>query len=236
MTQKGTQLYSGKAKTIFQTDDPSRYIMAYRDDATAFNGVKQASLAGKGKINNLFNAYIMQTLQEAGIPTHFESQINETESLVLALEMIPVESVWRNFCAGGLSKRLGIEEGQVLDPPVSEFFYKNDALGDPMINESHIQTFGFATEAEVATIKRLTAEVNAVLQPLFFKANIHLVDFKLEFGRCGDQLYLGDEFTPDGCRLWDVDTQEKLDKDRFRRDLGNVIASYEEVAKRLGIL
>lgn len=235
LMNKGAELYSGKAKTIFATDDPSQCIMHFRDDATAFDGVKKATLHRKGQLNNAFNAYIMSYLEAHGIATHFQRQLNESESLVKRLEMIPVECVVRNMAAGSLCKRLGVEEGSDLQPTVFEFFYKDDSLHDPMINDAHIITFGWASEAEIQQLKLLTLKVNDLLVPLFDKADLLLVDFKLEFGRLDNQLVLGDEFTPDGCRVWDKQTRKKLDKDRFRHDLGDVIKGYEIIAKRLGI-
>lgn len=233
--QKLSELYSGKAKSVYTTDDPERLIMHFRNDTSAFDGTKLAQLERKGMVNNKFNAFIMERLQAAGIPTHFESLHSDDESVVKRLEMIPVECVVRNISTGSLCKRLGVEEGMDLEPPVFEFFFKDDALHDPMINEYHIRTFGWATDEEVARMKALTFEANGVLKQLFHDAGILLVDYKLEFGRFGGEVVLGDEFTPDGCRLWDAETREKLDKDRFRQDLGNVIEAYEEVARRLGV-
>jgi len=233
--QKKDQCYTGKAKSLYKSDNPRYLIMEFRDDATAFNGVKKAALARKGQVNNHFNAFIMQHLEAAGINTQFVQLFSQTESVVKHLEMIPVESVIRNIAAGNLAKRLGIEEGRELSSPTMEFFLKNDAQNDPMINESIIRAFNWASDAEIAQIKKQSMHVNEILQPLFLKAGLLLVDFKLEFGRCEGQIVLGDEFTPDGCRIWDAKTREKLDKDRFRRDLGNVIESYEEVAQRLGV-
>ncbi len=232
---KGEQLYSGKAKSVFRTDDPERLILHFRNDTSAFDGVKLAQLERKGEMNNRINAFIMQKLEAAGVQTHFIEQLGPEESLVRRLDMVRVECVVRNVVAGSLSKRLGIEEGLVLDEPVFEFFLKDDALHDPMINESHIRVFGWASEEETAGMHRLSHTVNGVLKPLFADAGIMLVDFKLEFGRADGQLVLGDEFTPDGCRLWDAQTHKKLDKDRFRRDLGEVVESYREVARRLGV-
>jgi phosphoribosylaminoimidazole-succinocarboxamide synthase len=235
MFEKQKHLYSGKAKTLYTTANEDFLIMHFRDDLTAFNGEKKSSLPEKGKINNYFNAFIMQSLAQAGIATHFEKILNERESVVKNLTMIPVECVVRNFSAGNMSKRLGIEEGKVLNPPVFEFFLKSDALNDPMINEYHIHTFNWATNAEVAVMKRLSFKINDILTPLFLNAGFLLIDYKLEFGRLGPEIVLGDEFTPDGCRIWDAKSFEKLDKDRFRRDLGNVIESYRSVAERLGV-
>lgn len=233
--QRGSEIYSGKAKTVYETEDNRYLIMRYRDDATAFNALKKQSFARKGLVNNYFNAYIMQKLQEAGISTHFERLLSDNESLVKRLVMLPLECVVRNLATGSLVKRLGVQEGLSLNPPILEFFLKNDALGDPAVNESHIHTFKWATEEQVATMKRVSLQVNDVLKPLFLDAGMLLVDYKLEFGMFGDTLVLGDEFTPDGCRLWDSKTLKKMDKDRFRQDLGDVIETYEEVAERLGI-
>lgn len=233
--QTGTQIYSGKAKTLFTTDDPDRLIMGFRDDTSAFDGRKVAQLSRKGKVNNRFNAFIMGKLAGAGIPTHFEHVLSDTESLVKKLTMIPVECVVRNYAAGSLCRRFGVKEGIALDPPTFEFFFKNDELHDPMVNDYHIRAFGWASDAEIARMKELTFRVNTVLTELFRGAGILLVDYKLEFGRYRGDVVLGDEFTPDGCRLWDAATKEKLDKDRFRQDLGGVIEAYEEVARRLGI-
>lgn len=234
--QKKELLYSGKAKTVYLTDDSDHLIIHYRNDTSAFNGEKLAQLERKGQVNNHFNAFIMQALQAAGIPTHFESLLGAEESLVKRLEMIPVEFVLRNRVAGGLARRLGLQEGDVLATPVLELFLKDDGLGDPMINESIVHCFGWATDGEVAIMKSLTYRVNEVLKPLFARAGLLLIDYKLEFGRHRGEIILGDEFTPDGCRIWDAQTRKKLDKDRFRRDLGDVVESYEEVAERLGIV
>lgn len=233
--KKGELLYQGKAKSVYRTENPDLLILEFRNDASAFDGTKRASLARKGEVNNKFNAFIMQKLASAGIPTHFEKLLSDTESLVKNLEMIPVECVVRNRAAGSLCRRLGVEEGLVLSPPTFEFFYKNDALHDPMVNEYHIRAFGWATEEEVAVMKKWTFHVNDILTKIFDDAGLILVDYKLEFGRFKGEVVLGDEFSPDGCRLWDKTTGEKMDKDRFRQDLGNVIESYEEVARRIGV-
>jgi phosphoribosylaminoimidazole-succinocarboxamide synthase len=236
--EKGRELYKGKAKTVYATDDAHRLIMHYRDDVSAFDGAKLAKLDKKGETNNKINAYVMGKLAAAGIPTHFIGILNERESLVKAMKMLPVECVVRNVCAGSMAKRYGIAEGTRLPQPIFEFFLKSDALHDPLVNDDHIRVLGWATEAEIAEMKALTHKVNAVLKPLFAAAGIDLVDYKLEFGHPTDALsgplVLGDEFTPDGCRLWDAKTGEKLDKDRFRRDLGSVIEHYREVATRIG--
>ncbi len=233
--KKRTELYAGKAKTVYTTDDPDRFILEFRDDTSAFDGEKVEQLLGKGVINNKFNAFIMTKLQAAGIPTHFEQLLSERESVVKRLDMIPVECVIRNISAGSLCRRLGVAEGETLTPPVFEFFFKNDALHDPMINDSHIITFGWANEREISRMKELTLKVNGVLKQLFGKAGLLLVDYKLEYGRFDGEIVLGDEFSPDGCRLWDAGSREKLDKDRFRQGLGSVVESYAVVAERLGI-
>lgn len=233
--QRGKLLYQGKAKSVYECDRRERLLLHFRDDTSAFDGERIEQLARKGAVNNKFNAFIMQTLQAAGVPTHFDRLLDDNTSLVKRLEMIPVECVVRNFAAGSLSKRLGIEEGTELQSPIFEFFLKNDRLHDPMVNEYHIRAFGWAQPNEVAQMQTLTFKVNDVLRALFDRAGILLVDFKLEFGRFNGELLLGDEFSPDGCRLWDKATRKKLDKDRFRRGLGDVIESYEEVAQRLGV-
>jgi phosphoribosylaminoimidazole-succinocarboxamide synthase len=233
--EKREQLYVGKAKSVYSTTDPDLYIMHYRNDTSAFDGTKVEKLADKGKVNNLFNAFIMEKLAAAGIKSHFVKVLNDTESLVLRLQMIPVECVVRNLAAGSICKRYGIAEGTVIDPPTFEFFYKSDALHDPMINDSHIISFGWATEAQIASMKDITFKVNQVLKKLFADAGMLLVDYKLEFGTYKGELVLGDEFSPDGCRIWDKQTRKKMDKDRFRQDLGNVIEAYKEVGERLGI-
>ncbi|WP_027351687.1 phosphoribosylaminoimidazolesuccinocarboxamide synthase [Halotalea alkalilenta] len=233
--EKRNELYAGKAKSIFATDDPDLLIMHFRDDTSAFDGQRVEQLARKGMVNNKFNAFIMGKLREAGVPVHFERLLSDDESLVKRLEMIPVECVVRNVAAGGLCRRLGIEEGRDLNPSTFELFLKNDALHDPMINESLAESLGYATVEQLATAKRLTFQVNDVLRQLFLDAGILLVDYKLEFGLHKGELLLGDEFSPDGCRLWDAKTREKLDKDRFRQGLGGVIEAYEEVGRRIGV-
>lgn len=229
------ELYSGKAKSVYTTADPDRLILRFRDDTSAFDGRKIERLAHKGAINNKTNAFVMTQIERAGIPTHFERLLSDTDSLVRRLEMIPVECVVRNITAGSICRRLGVPENMDLDPPTFEFFLKNDELHDPMVNEYHIRSFGWATDEEVATMKRLTFEVNDVLKQMFLDAGILLVDYKLEFGRFHGEVMLGDEFSADGCRLWDAETRKKLDKDRFRQDLGGVIEAYQEVAERLGV-
>lgn len=234
--EKRQELYRGKAKTVYATDDPDLLWLTFRNDASAFDGEKKAQLEKKGEVNNKINAFIMTKLEAAGIRTHLVRMLSDTESLVRKLTMIPVECVVRNVVAGSMSKRLGIPEGKVLATPVFEFFYKSDALHDPMVNDAHVEVLGWATKDEIARMKALTFRVNDVLKPLFANAGITLVDYKLEFGNYRGEMLLGDEFSPDGCRLWDSNTQEKMDKDRFRRDLGNVIAMYMEVARRIGVV
>ena len=229
------ELYSGKAKSVYTTDDQDRLVLDFRDDTSAFDGEKKASLARKGMVNNKFNAFIMTKLEEAGIVTHFEELLSDNQSLVKRLDMIPVECVVRNIAAGSLCKRLGVQEGMDLNPPTFEFFLKNDALHDPMVNEYHIRSFGWADDAAIARMKELSFKVNDVLTKLFRDAGLLLVDYKLEFGRFHGDILLGDEFSPDGCRLWDAETRKKLDKDRFRQGLGGVVEAYEEVARRLGV-
>lgn len=233
--QKQQQLYKGKAKTVYATDDADYVIMHFRDDASAFNGQRIEQLERKGRVNNRFNAFIMQKLAEAGIETHFERELAHDEVLVKRLDMIPVECVIRNYAAGGIVKRLGLEEGQTLTPPTFELFYKDDGLGDPLVNESLAISLGWATQAQLDEMKALTYRVNEILSKLFDDAGLMLVDFKLEFGEFHGRMVLGDEFSPDGCRIWDKQTKKKLDKDRFRQSLGDVVEGYEEVAKRLGI-
>ncbi|AQT58814.1 phosphoribosylaminoimidazolesuccinocarboxamide synthase [Cellvibrio sp. PSBB023] len=233
--EKREQLYAGKAKSIFKTDDPDHLIMLFRNDTSAFDGKRIEQLDRKGMVNNKFNAFIMGKLQAAGIPTHFVKLLSDTEVLVKTMDMIPVECVVRNLAAGSLVRRLGVQEGLELNPPTFELFLKNDALGDPMVNESHVQSFGWATPEQLARMKELTFKINDILKALFAEGNMLLVDFKVEFGLHKGEVILGDEFSPDGCRLWDKDTREKLDKDRFRQNLGNVVESYEMVGKRLGL-
>lgn len=235
--EKRTELYRGKAKTVFTTDDPERLILQFRNDTSAFDGERIEQLDRKGMVNNKFNNFIMQKLEAAGIPTQLDRVLSDTETLVKRLTMIPVECVMRNFAAGSLVRRLGVTEGQPLNPPTFEQFLKNDALHDPMVNESLAISFGWATAEQLARMKVLTLQVNQVLSALFDKAGLMLVDFKLEFGVDAEgNIVLGDEFSPDGCRLWDKATKKKLDKDRFRQGLGGVVEAYEEVAARLGLV
>jgi phosphoribosylaminoimidazole-succinocarboxamide synthase len=233
--EKQKLLAQGKAKSMYKTDSKSVLLMEFRDDASAFDGKKMSALNNKGKVNNQFNAFILDLLAKQGIETHFIETTSTHESLVKKLDMFPIECVVRNRATGSLCRRLGVEDGLILDPPLFEFFLKDDALGDPLINENHILSFKWASQSDIDEMKRLTFQVNEILRELFDKANLILVDYKLEFGKFEGRVLLGDEFTPDGCRLWDKDTLEKLDKDRFRQDLGDVIESYQEVANRLGI-
>ncbi|NQZ54617.1 MAG: phosphoribosylaminoimidazolesuccinocarboxamide synthase [Piscirickettsiaceae bacterium] len=233
--EKRQELFAGKAKSVFATDNDDFVILSFRDDTSAFDGEKIEQLSRKGEVNNKFNAFIMEFLEKAGIPTHFESLLNANEVVVKNMKMIPVECVVRNVASGSLCRRLGVADGLELTPPVFEFFLKNDALHDPMINEYHIETFGWATAEEVSKMKELTFKVNVELSKLFADAGMILVDYKLEFGLFKGEVVLGDEFSPDGCRLWDAKTRKKLDKDRFRQGLGGVIEAYEEVARRIGV-
>ena len=233
--EKRNELYRGKAKSVYTTDDPDRLVLLFRNDTSAFDGKKIEQLDPKGMVNNRFNAFIMQKLEEAGIPTQFDALLSDNECLVKKLDMIPVECVVRNFAAGSLVKRLGVEEGMALTPPTFELFLKDDAKGDPFINQSHVVTFGWATAEQLARMQELTLKINDILKGLFDAAGLLLVDFKLEFGLFKGEIVLGDEFSPDGCRLWDKETRKKMDKDRFRQGLGGVIEAYEEVAHRLGV-
>ncbi len=233
--EKREELYSGKAKSVYTCDDENRLILLFRNDTSAFDGAKIEKLDRKGMVNNRFNAFVMEKLEAAGIPTHFDRLLSDQESLVKKLEMIPVECVVRNISTGSLCKRLGVAENLDLNPPTFEFFLKNDELHDPMINDYHILTFGWAEQAHIDRMKELTFAVNDILTELFLSGGMLLVDYKLEFGLYEGKIILGDEFTPDGCRVWDRDTREKLDKDRFRHNLGNVVESYEQIGQRLGL-
>lgn len=227
-------LYEGKAKQVFKTDDPNVIIMHYKDDATAFNGIKKASIGKKGLLNNKITTMIYKELIKRGIPTHYIETINEREQLCKKVTIFPLEVIVRNIIAGSMSKRLGIPEGTKPSNTIYEICYKNDELGDPMINDHHAVALGAATYDELEQIYDLTRRVNEALKDIFASANITLVDFKIEFGKTADgEIVLADEISPDTCRLWDSKTNEKLDKDRFRRDLGNVIEAYEEIDRRL---
>ena len=234
------QIYEGKAKILYEGPEPGTLIQYFKDDATAFNAQKKATLDGKGVLNNRISEYMMLNLAEIGIPTHFIKRLNMREQLIKKVEIVPLEVICRNIAAGTMSKRLGIEEGERLPRSIVEFCLKRDDLGDPLIAEEHIHAFGWATDSEVDEMIAMTLRINDYMQGLFAGVGIRLVDFKIEFGRLslddGHQIVLADEISPDSCRLWDRDTNKKLDKDRFRRDLGDVTEAYSEVATRLGIL
>ena len=223
------KLYEGKAKILYNTSDPDLVIQYFKDDASAFDGKKKGTIVDKGVMNNHMSSKIFQYLENEGVETHFVKTLNDREMLVKKLDIIPVEVVLRNVAAGSLCKRLGIEEGRVLEKPILEFFYKSDPLGDPMINECHVDVFGWATKEEVEILKSEGLKINNLMIKFFKERNIRLVDFKLEFGRHKGKVFLGDEISPDGCRLWHWDTNEKMDKDRFRFNLGNVEEKYQEV-------
>ncbi len=232
---KGKQIYEGKAKKVFATDDPDIVIVDYKDDATAFNGEKKGTIIGKGVINNRMTNRIMQIMETKGVPTHFIEELSDRETAVRKVEIVPLEVIVRNVAAGSFSKRLGVPEGTPFQEPTVEFSYKNDALGDPLINDYFARALNLASWDEIEQIKRYAFQVNDVLKEIFLEAGIRLIDFKIEFGRFHGKILLADEISPDTCRLWDVHTNEKLDKDRFRRDLGNVEEAYREVFRRLGL-
>ncbi len=232
--KKLEQIYEGKAKKVYKTDDPELFIVDYKDDATAFNGEKKGTISGKGVINNRVTNHLMKLLESKGIPTHLVQELSDRETLVKKVTIVPLEVIVRNIAAGSLSKRLGLPEGTKLATTVLEYCYKDDALGDPMINEYHIAALGLATPEELKTIADYSLKINAILTDYLKDLNIELIDFKLEFGRTTDgTIILADEISPDTCRFWDSVTKEKLDKDRFRRDLGNVEGAYQEILKRL---
>ena len=232
--EKLEQLYEGKAKRVFATNDPELLIVDYKDDATAFNGLKKGTISGKGVINNQMSNRLMQKLEKAGIPTHFVRELSERETLVKKVAIVPLEVIVRNIAAGSFSKRYGMEEGVVFEQPTIEFSYKNDALGDPLLNTLHAKALGLATDTEIEQIKCYAFRINEILKAFWAECGVTLVDFKLEFGRLPDgTIVLADEISPDTCRLWDTKTHEKLDKDRFRRDLGGVEDAYAEIMKRL---
>jgi len=228
-------LYEGKAKKVYATDNKDFCIVDYKDDATAFNGLKKGTIVGKGVVNNKMSNYMFKMLEEKGIKTHFVEELSDRETLVKKVKIVPLEVIVRNKAAGSLAKRLGMEEGTPMKSTVLEFCYKNDELGDPMVNEYHILAAGFATKDEIDQISAMSLKINKILKEFFLSVNIELIDFKLEFGRCADGIILADEISPDTCRFWDVNTHEKLDKDRFRRDLGGVEEAYAEVMKRIGL-
>lgn len=231
--KKLEMLYEGKAKKVYKTDDEKKYIVEYKDDATAFNGEKKGTIVGKGVVNNKMSAALFSLLEKEGVKTHQIELLNDRESLVKAVEILPLEVIVRNVAAGSLAKRLGLEEGVVMKETVLEFCYKNDELGDPMINDYHIKAMGFATEEQLEIVKKYALKVNNVLKSFFLEKNIKLIDFKLEFGLFEKEVILADEISPDTCRLWDSETDKKLDKDRFRRDMGGVEEVYQEVLERI---
>ena len=232
--KKTTQLYEGKAKKVYSTNDPNYVIVSYKDDATALDGLKKGTITGKGVINNKMSNYLCSILEEKGIPTHFVEELNDRETLVKKVSIVPLEVIIRNISAGSFAKRFGVEEGIVFDEPTIEFSYKNDDLGDPLMNAYHAVALKAATREEIETIKSMAFKVNEVMKQYFDSLNVILVDFKLEFGKTADgKIVLADEISPDTCRLWDKTTKEKLDKDRFRRDLGGVEEAYQEIMKRV---
>lgn len=232
--EKKEQLYEGKAKKVFATDDANLVIVSYKDDATAFNGEKKGTITGKGVINNVMSNHMFQLLEQQGVETHFVEQLSDRETVVKKVDIVPLEVIIRNISAGSFAKRYGVEEGIVFTAPTIEFSYKNDDLGDPLINDYHALALGLATQAEIDQIKEMAFKVNEVMKDYFDSLNVILVDFKLEFGKTsGGKIVLADEISPDTCRLWDKTTKEKLDKDRFRRDMGGVEEAYNEIMKRV---
>lgn len=232
--EKKEQMYEGKAKKVFATEDSQYCIVSYKDDATAFNGLKKGTIRGKGVVNNKMSNYLMSLLEKEGIPTHFVEELNDRETLVRRVQIVPLEVIVRNVAAGSFSKRLGVPEGTPLKTTVLEYCYKDDDLGDPMVNDSHILAMGYATKEDLDTIAKYTFQINDFLKDFFKKINIDLIDFKIEFGKTAEgKILLADEISPDTCRFWDATTHEKLDKDRFRRDLGNVEDAYNEMMKRI---
>lgn len=232
--EKTAQMYEGKAKKVYATNDENYCIVSYKDDATAFNGLKKGTIMGKGAINNRVTNHLMKLLEKSGIPTHFVEELSDRETVVKRVSIVPLEVIVRNIAAGSLAKCLGLEEGTKMKSTVLEFCYKNDDLGDPMINEYHILAMDFATKEEIDLIAKYSLKINEILGSYLKEANIELIDFKLEFGKTADgQIVLADEISPDTCRFWDSVTGEKLDKDRFRRDMGNVEDAYQEILKRL---
>ena len=239
---KGKKIYEGKAKIIYETNDKDFVIQHFKDDATAFNALKKANIEGKGVLNNRISEYLLNSLSQCGVKTHLVKRLNMREQLIKKVEIVPIEFIVRNIATGSLSKRLGISEGTVLNEPLLEYYLKNDELEDPIIAKEHIYTFDWATEKEIKAIDKLSFKINDILQGLFRGVGIKLVDFKIEYGRVWNkniqayEIILADEISPDTCRLWDIKTEKKLDKDRFRKDLGKVIEAYQEVARRLGIV
>ena len=232
--EKKEQLYEGKAKKVYATDDSSLVIVSYKDDATAFNGLKKGTIEGKGVINNKMSNFLMQILEKEGVKTHFVEELSERDTLVKKVSILPLEVIIRNISAGSFAKHYGVKEGIVFAEPTIEFSYKNDDLGDPLLNEYHALALGLATKDEIALVKSMAFKINEVLKEYFKKLNVTLVDFKIEFGKTVDgEIVLADEISPDTCRFWDSTTGEKLDKDRFRRDLGGVEGAYQEMMRRL---
>ena len=231
--KKLEQLYEGKAKKVFKTDDPKCLIVDYKDDATAFNGEKKGQIVGKGVVNNTMTNIILQLLEQKGVPTHYVEQISDRETIVKAVKILPLEVITRNISAGSFAKRYGVEEGIVFDKPTFELSYKNDDLGDPLMCESHALALKLVTEEQLAKVKEYTAVVNETLKEFFLDKGLKLVDFKIEFGLYDGEVILADEISPDTCRLWDVETNEMMDKDRFRRDLGKIEETYAEVLRRV---
>ncbi len=240
MNSRRTRIYEGKAKILYEGPEPGTVIVHFKDDATAFNAEKKAVIDGKGVLNQRISEYLFTRLNEIGIPTHFIRSLNMREQLVREVEIIPLEVVVRNVAAGSLAKKLGLEEGHVLPRSIIEFYYKNDALGDPMVSEEHITSFGWATPMEIDDMMHMAIRINDFMTGLFLGIGIKLVDFKIEFGRLFEndmmRIVLADEISPDSCRLWDTKTNDKMDKDRFRRDMGGLVEAYHEVARRLGII
>ena len=239
---KGKKLYEGKAKIIYSTNEKGLVVQHFKDDATAFNAVKKANIEGKGVLNNRISEYLLNSLGQCGIPTHFVKRLNMREQLIKYAEIIPIEFVVRNIAAGSLTERLGISEGTILERPLLEYYYKSDELGDPMVSKEHIYTFEWADRSEVERIDQMSIRINDILQGIFRGVGIQLVDFKIEFGKIWNkeqeinEIVLADEISPDTCRLWDIKTEKKLDKDRFRKDLGGIIEAYQEVARKLNIM
>ena len=235
MVEQKEQLYEGKAKKVYATSDPDLLIVDYKDDATAFNGLKKGTIVGKGVINNRMTNYLMGVLAKEGIETHFVEELSERRTVVKNVQIVPLEVIMRNVVAGSLSKRTGLDEGTVPSMPILELYYKSDELGDPMINEDHALAFGWATREELDTIAAMARKINDVLKKFFAGVGVDLIDFKLEFGRYHGKIILADEISPDTCRFWDSKTKEKLDKDRFRRDMGGVEGAYHEMMHRIGL-
>ena len=233
--EKKELLYEGKAKKVYTTENEDALIVSYKDDATAFNGLKKGTIVGKGAINNRMTNLLFQRIEAEGVPTHYVQELNDRETAVRRVEIVPLEVIVRNVAAGSFSKRLGVSEGTELSEPTIEFSYKNDELGDPLINSSFVKALNLATASEIETIKKYAFMVNDILKLEFLKAGLRLIDFKIEFGRFHGKIILADEVSPDTCRMWDVESGDKMDKDRFRRDLGNVEEAYIEVARRFGL-